>query len=157
MTHLATSAGVSDHNFPKPAGDGSTGQLGDGNSGDGYRAALPVTVHGDHEFVAVCTGLSHSCGLDASGRAWCWGLNTAGQLGDGTQITNPKPVEVESSGRAFRSITCGGYHTCALDAAGKAWCWGTQGAQICAARHIALLAHAMCPGGINMRPGSLNL
>ena len=42
----------------------------------------------------VATGTDHSCALDRSGRAWCWGRNTAGQLGDGSNIDRPTAVLV---------------------------------------------------------------
>ncbi len=42
---------------------------------------------------------------------------------DTTSTTTP--VEVPSN-LTFRSITCGGYHTCALDDGGQAWCWGAS-------------------------------
>lgn len=108
------------------AGDGSYGQLGDG-SGQGkdgsHKSATPVEVAGGHLFMAGCTGERHSCALEASGKAWCWGAGDRGQLGTGSNAASLMPVVV-SGNHDFCSITCGYDYTCALDGEGRAWCWG---------------------------------
>ncbi|HLL84763.1 MAG TPA: Ig-like domain-containing protein, partial [Longimicrobium sp.] len=43
---------------------------------------------------AVATGYSHTCVLDVAGQAHCWGLNAAGQLGNGTTASSAAPVAV---------------------------------------------------------------
>lgn len=58
------------------AGDGSYGQLGSGQgsfSRDSYNSSVPVQVVGGTSFAQVCTGDRHSCALEPSGKAWCWG------------------------------------------------------------------------------------
>lgn len=57
------------------AGNGGHGQLGNGDASLDYgeKSSIPVLVAGDLPFAAVCTGLQHSCALDSSGKAWCWG------------------------------------------------------------------------------------
>ena len=37
---------------------------------------------------------THSCAVTGDGRAWCWGENQFGQVGDGTFIQRNTPVEV---------------------------------------------------------------
>lgn len=108
------------------AGNGSWGQLGNGRGSyraGSYTASTPVQVLGGRSFASVCTGDRHSCGLDSTGKAWCWGLNDSGQKGTGTTYPSATPVEV-SGGLTYTSITCGSNFTCALDAEGQAWCWG---------------------------------
>ena len=39
-------------------------------------------------------GFGHSCGVTTDARAYCWGGNGYGQLGDGTQIQRLLPVPV---------------------------------------------------------------
>ncbi|MBT8336007.1 MAG: hypothetical protein KJO11_05345, partial [Gemmatimonadetes bacterium] len=71
--------------------------------------------------VAVAAGVTHACGLDEDGFAWCWGSNTAGQLGDGSRTSHAgRPVE----GTRFARLAAGVEHTCGLDADGRAHCWG---------------------------------
>ena len=77
--------------------------------------------------VAVSAGSAHSCAIDASHTAWCWGRETNGRLGrDGTP-GNPAIPQVVSSNAQFAQLAAGGAHTCALDITGTAICWGADG------------------------------
>jgi alpha-tubulin suppressor-like RCC1 family protein len=72
----------------------------------------------------IGAGTKHACGLAADGRAWCWGMNPAGQLGDGTTATNQHPHPV-LGGLVFAQLSAHSpAHACALTAGGAAWCWG---------------------------------
>ncbi len=74
----------------------------------------------------VTAGDSHSCALDGTGAAWCWGNNEHGQLGNDTgEAGTPIPVRV-SEDLTFTAISAGTRHTCALDQDGGAWCWGVN-------------------------------
>jgi alpha-tubulin suppressor-like RCC1 family protein len=42
---------------------------------------------------------SHACGIDEMGRAWCWGENWSGQLGDGTTAPASTPVLVRDQAK----------------------------------------------------------
>ena len=83
----------------------------------------PMGPELDQPLVQVATGLRHSCGLTATGAAYCWGWNRDGQLGDGSVRDRTTPVAV-GGGLAFTSITAGAGHTCAVTADGTAYCWG---------------------------------
>jgi alpha-tubulin suppressor-like RCC1 family protein len=65
----------------------------------------------------------HICGLDGQGAAYCWGLNSLGQLGNATLTSSPLPTLV-SGGMKFYSITAGDLHTCAMTSDFAAYCWG---------------------------------
>ena len=57
---------------------------------------MPVQVLGGQSFADVCTGERHSCGLEPSGKAWCWGESNAGRplLGIGLKATTPTIEQV---------------------------------------------------------------
>ena len=97
------------------------GLLGDGTAQD---RSAPVAVSGGLTFTSlVVSAAAYTCGLATDGRAYCWGLNGLGQLGDGTTINRSAPVAV-SGGRTFISLAAGAEHTCGLLAGGAAYCWG---------------------------------
>jgi hypothetical protein len=104
-------------------GDGEFGQLGDGSSGTGTRAAAPVAVAGGHRWKEVSVGLFHACGLTTAGAAYCWGKNSTAELGNSSYAASATPVAV-GGGHTFVSIGAGSNSSCALDAAGAAYCWG---------------------------------
>lgn len=74
----------------------------------------------------ITTRKAHTCALDEGGRAYCWGVNTKGQLGVGDNENRTVPTAV-AGGHTFTAIAAGADHTCAITAAGEAWCWGANG------------------------------
>ena len=102
-------------------GNDNFGQLGDGLPEENQPE--PGIVAHSLGFVAVSGGGAHTCGLDGSGQAFCWGFDRHGRLGDGLpEEDQPEPVAV-SGGHTFVALTAGG-HTCGLDDSGRAFCWG---------------------------------
>lgn len=98
------------------------------------RAVLtPTAVFGSRTFVTVSSGFFHSCALDPSGAAWCWGSNQHGQLGTGTAVLpgcaglpcSRVPLAA-ASGSAFRQLSAGTTHTCGITTAGATLCWGAS-------------------------------
>jgi alpha-tubulin suppressor-like RCC1 family protein len=76
---------------------------------------------------ALATGRLHTCVLDVEGKAYCWGTNDDGQLGNGTSVSSAAPVAV-SGGRTFARVEAGDSTTCAVTPAGEGYCWGAGGA-----------------------------
>jgi endonuclease/exonuclease/phosphatase family metal-dependent hydrolase len=65
-----------------------------------------------------------------SGEAWCWGRNSRGQLGDGTDTLRINPARV-GSGSGWATVAPAWTHTCALSQDGRASCWGgNEGSQL---------------------------
>ena len=108
-------------------GNGEHGNLGNGQSGLGPSTPQPQTVGPAPRFSAVQTALSvggdHTCALDISGAAWCWGNGGHGELGNNAAaiFATPQPV---AGGHVFRLIASGGEHTCAVDTGNAIYCWG---------------------------------
>ena len=105
------------------------GQLGDGTTATPANPASVVGLPATATVTSVATGSDYTCALTSSGNIWCWGDNSAGQLGDGTFTQSSVPVQVlNPSGDAALSgviaIAAGQNHTCAVAGDGSALCWG---------------------------------
>ena len=110
-------------------GDNESGQLGDGT--DTIERFTPVVVQAPEgvELSGVSAGYWHTCADGSDGKVYCWGDNWYGQLGDGTTTEDPirVPVAVRApAGITLLGVTAGGSYTCALRAAGPAYCWGSN-------------------------------
>lgn len=73
--------------------------------------------------VPVAAGPQHTCLVQSSGEAYCWGRNLDSELGDGTARNRWTPVPV-SGLSGVRQIDGGGFHSCAVLESGQVWCWG---------------------------------
>lgn len=87
--------------------------------------STPTAVSGGLVFASLQGGANTTCGLLASGEAYCWGRNPSGGAGDGTTQSRLVPVAVATSLR-FRAIAPGGDQTCAITLDHTAYCWGTN-------------------------------
>lgn len=102
-------------------GENFVGQLGNGSTNHN---STPTEVSGSHRWALLVTGSSHTCGITIDRNLYCWGGNERGQFGNGSVTGSvPVPLLIERATR-FVSIVAGGFHTCGLTAAGKAYCWG---------------------------------
>ena len=84
------------------------------------------TLPPSNTFSSISAGFYHSCGLldtqnsQSDGTAVCWGAD-----GDPTANFGQAEVPVEITDLAFRSISAGTYHTCAVRSDNeKIECWG---------------------------------
>jgi alpha-tubulin suppressor-like RCC1 family protein len=104
-------------------GRNDQGQLGRGAAtGDPARPAPVVT---GLRFATLAAGSAHTCGLATDGDTYCWGLDVAGQLGDGGTVSRDSPRRVVND-TPFIALAAGANHTCGLTASGEASCWGAN-------------------------------
>ena len=107
------------------------GVFGNGTTTNSNLAAVPGGS--GYNFVYLSAGALHTCGLTAGGKAYCWGANARGTLGDGTTNDALLPVPVATT-LSFASIHVGEAYNwaegaaCALTAEGAVYCWGANGA-----------------------------
>ena len=130
-------------------GDNRSGQLGIGGIDAPEVGAtehrVPTPISSNEKFADLSLGATQTCGITLDHRAFCWGTNATGQLGDGTTTSRGTPTLV-AGGLKFVAIAVGsGFaggtnvappntglqgsvgHTCALTEAGAPYCWGWNG------------------------------
>lgn len=109
-------------------GAGTNYQLGNGAYGNrpSPTAVTATGVLAGRVVSSVSAGNIHSCAV-ADGRAFCWGNNGSGRLGNNTANNATAPVAVLASGallgRTVSAVSAGDSHSCAI-ADGGAFCWG---------------------------------
>ena len=118
-------------------GRGIEGQLGNGLDYAEHPNSVPTAVimPPGVTFIAIASGGLFDLALDTTGKAWAWGYNYDGELGNGTtNQTGPQcfcsttPVAVSMpAGVTFSAVTAGGFFSVALDTSGNAWAWGYNG------------------------------
>ncbi len=137
----------------------------------------PTPVATQTRFTSAAMGDQHSCMLTATGEAWCWGLNDAGQLGrtapactsDPYYTCSPQPQPVAGL-PPLVAADGGRFTSCGLAADGRAWCWGNLqpvgaiggpedrfvqlkvavfGGQTCAVRASGLALSRIAPGQLH--------
>jgi alpha-tubulin suppressor-like RCC1 family protein len=106
------------------------GELGNGSDTgpdscfDRPCSTRPVAVVGGLRFRQVSAGGGeHTCGVTNANRAFCWGRNHHGQLGNGAFRDRSRPVAV-AGGLRWRLVSAGGDHTCGVTLDDRAYCWG---------------------------------
>ena len=109
-------------------GNNVVGQLGDGTN---INKNTPTqTLPLGQGAVAISAGGTeesfHTCALLDDGSVSCWGSNSNGQLGDGTDIDRNTPTQTLPLGQSAVAIAAGTDHTCAVLDDGSVSCWGSN-------------------------------
>ena len=148
---LTTGSGV------KCWGDNISGQIGDATN---TQRNVAVDVNGlNSGVIAIAVGNAHSCALTTNGGVKCWGLNTDGQLGDGSNSNRNVPVDVAGLATGAIAIAAGDRHTCALISAGAVKCWGLNstgqlGDTTNASRNAPVAVSGLNTGGVMLAAGT---
>ncbi len=119
-------------------GNGTTGQLGNGEHSAAGNSDTPVQVLGEggegvlNGTAAVAAGENHTVALKNDGTVWTFGSNNYGQLGKGNRPTDSDtPVQVvDNEGADFLTdiveVAAGSNNTVALRNDGTVWAWGNN-------------------------------
>ena len=98
------------------------GQLGDETTSG---RLTPVSVVGLGSGVAkLAGGGNNTCAVTSGGAVLCWGFNSMGQVGDGTETNRVRPVAVAGLSSGVAAVAVGSAHSCALTSGGEVLCWG---------------------------------
>jgi alpha-tubulin suppressor-like RCC1 family protein len=105
---------------PRPGGGKDKGGNAIRQELDRYASAKAVNV------AEISAGGAHTVVVRRDGIALAWGNNDAGQLGDGSLASKPRPSLV-SGGAVWLQIGAGGGFCVGIRRDGSAWVWGQQG------------------------------
>lgn len=100
------------------------GEVGDGSTLDRLAPVDVTTLNANTKMVA--TGDSSTCALTLGGGVMCWGDNTFGQIGDGTNISRSLPTQVPGLTANITAVASGANHTCVIATGGTVKCWGAN-------------------------------
>ncbi len=102
---------------------GRTCTLSANASGTATGSTITVTVTCS---ILIAGGEQFTCAVNTAGAVYCWGLNSNGQLGNGTETRSFVPVPVTGLSSGVVQITAGQQFACALTSAGAVMCWGAN-------------------------------
>ena len=86
----------------------------------------PVRVEsGGIVFSSIIASKEFTCALSSASRAFCWGSNGSGWLGNGTTTPSDRPVAVAGN-QTFAALSASYIHVCGVTTAGAAYCWGNN-------------------------------
>lgn len=93
----------------------------------GVDAFVPEDAGHSTTIVDIAAGIDFTCALRSDGVVRCWGLDTDGQLGNGTTTSTASAVTVALPAPAV-SIAAGSAHACAIVNTNELYCWGANDA-----------------------------
>lgn len=112
-------------------GEDDLGQLG---GGPGLQGPAVQPQLGGDDAVVIAVGAAHTCVLTESDdptdrTVKCWGANDdlqAGGVPKSAVIEAPTDVSGGLVDGPWVDVATGVSHSCAIDASGEVWCWGTN-------------------------------
>jgi alpha-tubulin suppressor-like RCC1 family protein len=102
-------------------------QAADSPTAPASAPALAAAAAQPLAFRQTSEGFHFTCGVTTGDLAYCWGDNSAGQLGNGVRNDGgalvPTPVV---GGLHFRHVSAGAGHACGVTTDSKVYCWGVN-------------------------------
>ncbi len=108
-------------------GRNTDGQVGHGTAVYDSPPLPAGVVTGLPAVTDIACGDNHTCAWNATGKAWCWGKNSSGQLSTGDYSSQPVGSPVTVGGLSDVAMLAAGQgHTCAVRKTGQVACWGNN-------------------------------
>lgn len=129
LTGVETIATGSQHACAVAAGAASCwganahGQLGSGNTVP-TNQPVPVMLPAGVSLTQIAAGDRHTCAVAVGGDVYCWGGNSAGQLGSAPGGDQTAPTAAVVGLPQMQRVAAGARHTCAQAVSGDVYCWG---------------------------------
>jgi alpha-tubulin suppressor-like RCC1 family protein len=130
----ASAATVAPARAPQPPqsilawGSNAYGELGNGTTTDSSTPAPVQHLPSGAKYTTVRCVL-YSLAVTTSGQVYAWGINSSGELGDGTTTNRLTPVQVKlPKGVKVTTVRAGGVFALALTSTGKIYAWGYNAA-----------------------------
>ena len=124
LGHFHTCALLND-NALKCWGQNNHKQLGSGSTQSTENTPQDVNISPGRTVKQVACGTSHTCVVLDNGDLTCWGRNSNGQLGDGTNQTSLSPVNVALN-KKVKMVSLGTESTCVILEDNSLKCWGSN-------------------------------
>jgi alpha-tubulin suppressor-like RCC1 family protein len=102
------------------------GQLGDGSNVFSKKTPAQEST-GSDSWMSISVGNDFTIATQTNGSLWGWGINTYGQIGDGTTKHGLVPHQESWTDSDWDKISAGGNHATALKQDGTLWSWGDNG------------------------------
>ena len=87
---------------------------------------VPSPVPNLDRVITISAGSGNNMALRADGTVWAWGANDSGQIGDGSFVPRPLPVQIPGLSDVVAIEARGMSFSIALKADGSVWAWGNN-------------------------------
>ncbi len=103
-------------------GSNFNGTLGNNSA---TNVLTPISICGANKtFCQIGAGNSYATAIDKNGRAWSWGSNLRGQLGNNSTQNFSTPISVAGAIKTFCAIAVSSETSFGIDKNGRLWAWG---------------------------------
>ena len=108
-------------------GGNGMGQLGIGSVANYRNTPQWISIGSGRTAVSIVAGGHYTCAVLDNGALKCWGANSRGQLGLGSNVHRETPQSVDvGTSRTVVEVIAGGEHTCAILDDESLYCWGSN-------------------------------